>query len=264
MNLKRKILIVFVIIMASVLGLVQNVSFATQGTLGLKLSYKRYTSEEGWGYALNNGTAHPIYQILKVNGSNIAGTNYFCLDPETSYSWNYHTQTDTNGHTYHVAGNISDTANYTDYYDMEKTNLSDLDKFSSKSAVVKNYKQIMWILDNMYVASIDSSTVNTTTGNLKAVEEIMAKAGIVYGDTGATRAGQPIYSYYGDEDNNTYYARYKTNTLYANRDANGGYYYRNSSDEQVNVLLSKEQVESVEQVALWYFTNYYKQDNKSY
>ena len=112
--------------MIMILSLVQNVSYGAkvQDSLGVKLSYKRYTSEEGWGYALNNGTAHPIYQILKVNGSNIAGTNYFCLDPETSYSWNYHTQTDTNGNTYHVAGNISDTANYTDYYDMEKTNLS--------------------------------------------------------------------------------------------------------------------------------------------
>lgn len=269
MNLKRKILIVFVIIMASVLGLVQNMSLATQGTLGLKLSYKRYTDAEGWGYALNNGTAHPVYQIYAMNGNNYAidsngkrKTNYFCLDPETSASWNYHTETDaTSGDAYHVAGNISVTANYTDYYDMEKINLSDLDKFSSKSSVVKNYKQIMWILDNMYVASIDSDQVNSVTGNLKSVEDIMSRAGIVYGDTGATRAGQPIFSYYGDEDNNTYYATYKNNTLFGNRDANGGYFYRNASDEQINVLLSKEQIETIEQAALWYFTNYYKVNN---
>ena len=259
MNLKRKKFIVFLIIMTLTLGIAQNLSYATNGTLGLKLSYKRYTSSEGWGYALNNGTAHPIYQILAVNGGNVVGTNYFCLDPETSASWNYHTNTDANGNTYNTAGSINMLANYTDYYDLEdKDDLSDLSNFSSKKAIVKNYKQIMWILDNMYVASEDSNQKNSTTGNSKAIEAIMAKAGIVYGDTGAERSGTAVYSYYGDEDNNSYYARYKTNILYANRDANGGYFYINSSGTQENVLLSAEQIEAIEQAAIWYFTNYYK------
>ena len=85
MKVKKKILSFLAMTMIVTLGIVQNVSYATkaQDPLGLKLSYKRYTTSEGWGYALNNGTAHPIYQILAVNGENIVGTNYFCLDADT-------------------------------------------------------------------------------------------------------------------------------------------------------------------------------------
>ena len=78
MKVKKKILSFLAIIMIVTLGIVQNVSYAAkaQDPLGLKLSYKRYIKgEDGWAYALNNGTAHPIYQILALNGENIVGTN---------------------------------------------------------------------------------------------------------------------------------------------------------------------------------------------
>ena len=260
MKLKRRGLIVLVMIVSIVFGIVQNMSYATSGTLGLKLSYKRYTSSDGWAYALNNGTAHPIYQIISVNGDNIVGTNYYCLDADTSATWNY--STDSTGK--YDTASIGKTANYTDYYDMEKkADLSEINNFSNKVAVNKYYNQIMWILDNMYLYS-SSEEKNETTGNSLAVEEMMAKAGIVYGDTGATKGGKAVYSYYGDEDNNTYYAKYKANTLYGNRDANGGYFYTNASGEQVNVLLSSEQVEAVEQAAIWYFTNYLGNNKSKY
>ena len=260
MKLKRRVLIVLVMIVSIVFGIVQNMSYATSGTLGLKLSYKRYTSSDGWAYALNNGTAHPIYQIISVNGDNIVGTNYYCLDADTSATWNY--STDSTGK--YDTASIGKTANYTDYYDMEKkADLSEINNFSNKVAVNKYYNQIMWILDNMYLYS-SSEEKNETTGNSLAVEEMMAKAGIVYGDTGATKGGKAVYSYYGDEDNNTYYAKYKANTLYGNRDANGGYFYTNASGEQVNVLLSSEQVEAVEQAAIWYFTNYLGNNKSKY
>ena len=261
MKLRKKILVILIIVMAIILSIVQNSVFATSGALNLKLSYKRYTSSSGgWAYALNNGTAHPIYQIISVNGDNIVGTNYYCLDADTSATWNY--STDSTGK--YDTASINIAARYTDYYDMEKkTDLSEINNFSNKVAVNKYYNQIMWILDNMYLYS-SSEEKNETTGNSLAVEEMMAKAGIVYGDTGATKGGKAVYSYYGDEDNNTYYAKYKANTLYGNRDANGGYFYTNASGEQVNVLLSSEQVEAVEQAAIWYFTNYLGNNKSKY
>ena len=275
MKFKRKVIGILVIVIAIILGVVQNVSFATKATtpLGLKLSYRRYTSKEGWGYALNNGTAHPVFQILSVSNGNsnssVLGTNYFCLDAEKSDSWNYQVKEDENGNKYQIAGSIDTIANYTHYYDLDSTvdqkQLSSLESYNEYKEVSKYSRQIMWILDNMYVYSEDSGLTQeeNNTNNKRGIEAIMAKAGIVYGDTGATRQGANIYSYYGDEDNNQYYSKYKSNTLYANRYANGGYYYTDSKGNQVDVLLSAEQVEVVEQAAIWYFTNYLgKNDNK--
>ena len=282
MKVKKKILSFLAMTMIVTLGIVQNVSYATkaQDPLGLKLSYKRYTTSEGWGYALNNGTAHPIYQILAVNGENIVGTNYFCLDADTSETWNYSREevTDSNGvkHYYDKAGSISTLASYDEYYDL--TNISDLqalvalDKYKQYEAVSKYYKQIMWLLDNIYVASEDKNETiqknQTNTEQIayakkpeqvtKEIEALMAKAGIVYGDTGSTVGSgdyPKIYAYYGDDENNAYYANYMSNTLYANTYANGGYIYQKSG-ERYTLMLSAEQIEAVEQAAIWYFTNF--------
>ena len=267
MKIKRKVLIVFAIIIASIFVLIQNTSYAESGNLGLKLSYKRYTSAEGWGYALNNGTVHPIYQILKVNGNNILGTNYFCLDPNTSHSWNYRTITDDDGNKYNVASSIDTLASYTDYYDMENVNLSDLDKFSSKSAVIKNYKQIMWILDNMYIASEDNGVAITknpdtdtdvySTRTTEKIEELFSKFGIKYQESG-TIGEKTLHTYTGDRTN-SYFNKYKANILYSH--TSGGYHYADASNNQIHSLLNAEQIEAIEQAAIWYFTNYYKVNN---
>ena len=288
MKFKKKILVFIAISMIIILSLVQNVSYATkaQDSLGVKLSYKRYTSSEGWAYALNNSSAHPIYQILSVKGENIVGTNYFCLDADTSATWNYNTYvvTDNQGNPvkdekgniqyYHTAGSINTLASYDEYYDL--TSESDLQKFATLehfknySAINKYYKQILWILDNMYVAAEDKN--EAVENNMqdtqqfvytkkpeyvtKAIEEIMAKAGIVYGRTGATvGAGDypQIYAYYGDSKSNEYFSNYESNTLFAYTD--GGYKYQKDG-KRYTLILNAEQIEAIEQAALWYFTNF--------
>ena len=64
--MKRKILKFLIMIIVVMLAISQTFVYGTSGNLTSKLSYFRYSmskSEYGWGYALNNSTSHPIYQI---------------------------------------------------------------------------------------------------------------------------------------------------------------------------------------------------------
>ena len=147
MNLKRKTLIILIVTIAMFMIVAQSTVNATSQKV-FNLSHQRYlynkTSgeyERKYEYAINGSRERPIFQILSWNATKTAvtGTDYFCLDANTSASW--------------YGGGSSDTATKVTY---SSVNAYDLTKAEGKSKIKSNYNQIMWLLDNMYIASKDS------------------------------------------------------------------------------------------------------------
>ena len=242
---KTRILLSIMILLAMFTMLGQNIVLATENRndhAELRLSRTRWvnagtTHTEAKAYALNTGTNHPVFQVLSTSGTNKA-TNYICLNAEKGASW--------------YNNSIGTAANYNVSYDLvaDKDMINTKLTSAYKTATGSNYTQIMWILDQI------------PAGTNFNVDTILAKAGIKYGQTGGIDNGQPISAYYYDFDNLTVPSVFAVedtalnNNLYGNTYGNAmGYSYINTSGSQVQVKLSKELIEVVEQAAIWYFTN---------
>ena len=244
-----KVLTSVMIALAMVVSMGQSQVNAAE-TLTTKLSRTRWiknssgTYVEKKAYALNTGNNHPAFQILSVSGNTTTGTNYYCLNATKGSTW--------------LASNVGTAVTYDGSYDMvnDKSTISGLTTTYSNT-VNKNYAQVMWILDHMY----------TPTGTSKT--QVLANAGIVYGNTEGTYNGNDIYSYYYDETvNPTSVFSDEDSTLfeqlYGNTYGKGGYYYADTSGNLQTVVLSEEQVEVVQQAAIWHFTNYLADNNSEY
>ena len=258
----KTIKLIFGLIISIVMffSLCSSMVYAADSSKSTKLSYARIVKnsngeyENKNGYALNTGTNHPIFQIVSVNGSQTTGTNYFCLDATSGSTW---------------SSNIVGTAvDYDKSYDLvnDKSEISKLVSTYSDIAKSDYYTQILWLLDNMYVA--DSST--------ESISDYLAKAGLIKQDknTNTNDLGwyidtnnqkHYIYAYYFDEskikavNSNSIFANTSSDVykqLYGNLDGKGGYYYYDDNENMVDVTLSADLIESVEQAAIWYFTNY--------
>ena len=205
---------------------------------------KNGTSYEDKGaYALNTGSNHPIYQIVKLENGNKAGTNFLCVNATRGVTWNNNT--------------VGTGVTYDTSYDLA-TDKSDI---ASLTAAYNNvagtyYTQVMWLLDNILIGDYTNDDVN----------ELLAKAGIVYEDRGASFNGGPVgKAYYFDETKikaiNSSSAFVDTDAtlykqLYGNSAGKGGYWYADSTGAKKDAKLSKELIEAVEQAAVWYFTNH--------
>ena len=224
--------------------------YTTDKAKSLKLSYFRY-AQGGYknGYALNTTgnegeSHHPVFQIM--NGNN---TNYYCLNATAGESW--------------LSGTVGATATYNRSYDLT----TDTEQLKNDTNAIYNkignssyLKQILWILDNIYIpnASLENSA------NLSKKQELLAKAGIVFGKTGEVDLNDnPL-----DNDTYKYVAQTgydynaKLNTLYNDSvKINGGWFYKDTNSEHKYIELSDELVEVAQQAALWYYTNY--KDNNS-
>ena len=238
MNLKRKFLLVMLIVVTLITIMPRNYVSADTTSKIFNLAHQRYLYNklpngnieyiQKNEYAINGSRNRPIFQVAlrdENDSSLVAGTNYFCLDANTSYTW------------YGTGKNITDTVTY--------SSSSDLESATGKSKIAQNYNQIMWLLDNMYLATNDSGEKNSVTGNSKAIETFLSKAGIVYGELYKTPT---TYSYYYNEQNEDV-----AKSVYYGNDMQGYYYM--DGDTQVNVLLTPELIEAVEQAVIWYFTN---------
>ena len=126
----------------------------------------------------------------------------------------------------------------------------------------------------MYVA--DSST--------ESISNYLARAGIVKQDENTNKRDlgwyvdennqvHYIYACYFDRskikavNSNSIFANTSSDVykqLYGNLSGKGGYFYYDENGNQIDVLLSADLVEAVEQAALWYFTNYLSDGNSQY
>ncbi len=252
MKMKKNITKLLIAMLIVILGLGTTSSFAMQDYQGdnavtLRLSYFRYSNGKYTdGYALDTkGSAtHPIYQIMNASNK----TNYYCLNATAGESW--------------LSGTIGTSATYNRSYNLNlKSDIELLKNDTSLSETYKNVvnskyiKQILWILDNIYIP--DSSA--TEEQNKAQKEALLAKAGLVYGNVDAElQDGTPLKGYRYIAQEGYDYSSKVSNT------GKQGYVYFNKSGELVNISLSDDLVEVVQQASLWYFTNYLENNpNKS-
>ena len=249
MKMKGKIIKLLILAMAIILTLGATSSFAMQdyqgsNAISLTLSLFRYANGKYTdGYALNTVASqgeshHPVYQIM--NGTK---TTYYCLNARAGESW--------------LSGTIGATATYNRTYDLNsQTDLELMKNDSSLSSTYKNIanskylKQILWILDNMYIPDTTDTTGNV---NLAQKRALLAKAGLVYGDVDSEDISEQGYRYIA-QDGYNYSSQVSTV-------GKMGYVYKDSQGKIKSVELPDEMVEVVQQMALWYFTNHL--DNNS-
>ena len=250
MKIKKTIMKLLIAIMAVILGVGTTSSFAMKdypgdSELPLRLSLFRYANGKYTnGYAYNDGKHHPIYQIM--NGNN---KNYYCLNAKVGLGWETALPTET----------FSENATryYNRSYDLSsQADIGLLKNDSSIAAAYRNIgnssylKQILWVLDNIYVAG------NNADDNLTQKRALLAKAGIVYGDVDNIEL----------EGNATKGYRYIAQEGYdysnkVSEQGKKGYFYYDEKEIYTEVELPDELLEVAGQAVLWYFTNYL--DNNS-
>ena len=200
-------------------------------------------------YSLNTGTNHPIFQIVKIDNGNVAGTNFICVNAEKGHTWNM-----TNPSS--ISFGNDNQVDYDTSYGLvsDKSEIENLID-SYKNVAGTNYKKIMWLLDNILIGDYTDQDV----------KEFLANAGIVYENKGGTFNGQPVgEAYYFDRNKfqtiNSNSAFYNTDSdlyreLYGNGAGKGGYYYEDANGTRQDVILPKELIEAVEQAVIWNYTN---------
>ena len=162
----------------------------------MSLSYFRYANgEKKYGYALSVEGNYPVFQIM----SSTTDTDYYCLNASVGDAWR-------NGH---IGGDS--TATYNMEYDLDsdieglKSNTNDVYSNIGKSQYLK---QILWILDNIYISDKNLSEEE----NLAKKRELLAKAGLIYGAVdiadenyeGYRYIAQPKYDYSNIEVKNKF------------------------------------------------------------
>ena len=244
--MKKVIIKTLCVILVGIFLIGSTTSLAMQNeTETLRLSPFRYVDGNYTnGYALGTvggESRHPIYQI-------IAGSNrksLYCLNATAGQHW--------------IRG---EDAVYNRTYDLS-TDLEQLKGETSGGGVYKKIadseylKQILWILDNIYI----SNSSATSDENLAKKQALLERAGIVNIDiteeglngpetVGKAYKYQPVSGYdYSDKISNK------------NTD---GYYYFDNDNEFVAVDMPDELVEVAQQAALWYYTNYLGENDKTY
>ena len=224
-NKTIKFLTSILVIMIFALFVGQSIVFAASKTFMLSLTRGMDDSETKYAYALNTGDNHRITQIISLGENNQKlATNFYCLNATAGASWR------------NVS--LSETPEYTASYDMIKDKSEIENLTTTYSNTVKLYNtQLMWILDHIHV-----------DGGI-SVENLLAKSGI------EKDSEDGIYYYNYKKNPNSVFSDTSTD-LYRNLYGNMDGYYITKDGTKKEVLLSKELVESVQQAAIWYYTNY--------
>ena len=224
-NKTIKFLTSILVIMMFALFVGQSIVFAASKTFMLSLTRGMDDSETKYAYALNTGDNHRITQIISLGENNQKlATNFYCLNATKGASWG--------------EVSLSGTPEYTASYDMIKDKSEIESLTTTYSNTVKQYNtQLMWILDHIHV-----------DGGI-SVKNLLAKAGI------EEDSEDGIYYYNYKKNPNSVFSDTSTD-LYRNLYGNMDGYYITKDGAKKEVLLSKELVESVQQAAIWYYTNY--------
>ena len=266
MKMKNTILRTLIVIMVAILGIgivLPSLAY-TRKENDLSLSYFRYVNGNYTnGYGLNtvgnSGMSHhPIYQIM----SNDKKTNFYCLNAIVGDSWR----------TGHIGEN-GEQSTYNLVYDLssddEITALKGDTNVAYKKIGDSAYlKQILWILDNIYIPD----TSESANDNLAKKRELLSKAGIVYDNVIESVDMQDVVT-----DNKTY--KYvpqqgydfreqlfnikdsNNKSIYDSNITPNGWFYNDTSGNFHYVEMPDELVEVAQQAALWYFTNYLDTQN---
>ncbi len=257
-NKVKKILFSIVIAAIMILGIGQNVIYAAgnNGNLTARLTKERYVKSGGVYapkgiYKIKTNT-QPIFQISSFNDAERTGTNFYCLNAKVGATW-----TDNN--------KWSDPTEYNRYYILDNNIISEAE-LGTEYANIKNantYKQVLWILDNMYVRGQDEADSQA----IENIEELLAKAGIVkveadkYDSNGdgtpdAYRVNGGYKYIYNPDLNVNKDSIFKTNNFIntAKGSRASGYCYGETRPYEP-VVLEQQDIEVVQQAAIWYFTN---------
>ena len=244
------IVIIATMMIATVGQTLVNANKDTSKSIKIALSSKRIIKngtiyEDKGAYSLNTTQSlHPIYQIVKIENGNKAGTNFLCLNATKGYTWNTH--------------GVGTEVEYNTSYDLATDEIwNDNTLVATYKNVLgtngTNKKKIMWLLDNILLG---------TDYTEDDVDEFLAKAGIVRGEVEALSGTSEIY--YFDEskiqavNSNSAFAdtsKELYRQLYGNRAGKGGYFYADTNGTKQDVRLPKDLLEAVEQAVVWYFTN---------
>ena len=282
-NKVLKILTSIIILMIFIIGQVSVFAAGTSETINLQLSEKRvvkngnsFDDENTNIYKMRTGADHPVYQIVtKKSNNEYAGNNFYCVNGNYGSSWrDNHTGYDV---TYDTKYDLS-----TDREEINSQyNNNDDYKTTTNTANGKNYySQLMWLFDNFLV----STETDYSDGD---INNLLAKAGIVYGkpesvypqyagedefDRGQF-AGKDIYFFDKSKlqaiNSSSAFANGLYNSLIGNMLGNSeknyqGYAYEDSNGTVQPVRLSKELIETIQQVAVWYFTDYKYENNSEF
>ena len=220
MNIKNKAKIISIITTVLLCtGILYSNVYATAKDISIdaKLSQKRYLNGVPTkAYKIKNTSEDYIFQILSVDGNNnIKDTNLYCLNQAIGLTW-YGTQ---NGAKVH----------YDKAYDMvtQKNEISSLNISSYSNVVKTNYNQLMWIIDHMYVGENGISKT-----------QLLKNAGIVWGNNDLETA---------------ICWHYNSSTQVWNRGYEGYYVIHNG--KQKDVILSIDEIQAIQQAAIWHYTN---------
>lgn len=252
MKMKRTIMKLMTIVMVAILGMGTTISLAVQDHTGenelpLRLSLFRYSNGVYTnGYAYSSRNNKPIYQIMDGNNKK----NYYCLNAKVGEGWATSSTTD-----------LTVPANAIRYYNRsyDLDSQSDIKALKEDSSIAEAYRnignssylrQILWVLDNIYVAGDNADE------NLSQKRALLAKAGIVYGDI--VKNDEVIgqgYKYIAQEGYD-YTEKLRENEQVELYYPLEGYVYNDSEGNYQMIELPDELVEVAGQAVLWYFTNY--------
>ena len=224
-NKEKKIRIILVLVIFILCLIAKSVVLAEANVnINLKMSQKRLLNgNETRIYKVNNNNEYIIFQLASVNATNqIENTNFYCLNQSSGYTW-------------HRPEIENQTITYNKSYDMatERVAIKDLGTPDyNKVGNNENYQKILWILDHMY----------TGDGGITK-DELLNNAGIVWGNTE-----------YGEE----MCWHYDSSTQIWKKGFDG--YVANYNGNKKDIILSIDQIEAIQQVAIWHYTETENQD----
>ena len=244
MKQKRIALIVvtMILVITGILG-----QFVSNADGGISVNRRQYNSQGG-SYALNNNSNVEIFWNLYETSD--ANKTLYCVKAGYGQRWS---QTGSAGF---------EPVNYTLSYDMKPSKIENGGKVldqtkveelknalglcDSDNSIKENYNSIVWILENMYVPKSFTSETEKNTAKMA----LLNAAKIMYGKDPNGDEDDPknhdLYYYDTTAVSGAYAFVLKQNTTRVVDTVNNKY---------MSVVLSDEDIEAVQQAAIWYFTN---------
>ena len=254
MRTKKAIIRILIVVMVAILGIGSIIpSLAvTNEEKNLTLSYFRYVNgNPTYGYKIQTTgqhDSHPIFQILSNNRNESGNSAYYCLSALYGYSWNG---------AMNENASTTNEATYTQYYNLDSS--SDIEQLAGStkneysSIAGSHLKQILWILDNIYIPNqSDDAEENITQKNT-----LLSKAGIVYETTSGTHKAYKYRPVSG------YDYRSKLNSNETREIAEAGWDYYDNDDNYVSLDITDDVMEISQQLALWYYTNHLENNSSN-
>lgn len=236
-NRVKNMAITILLITIVLLCIGQSAIYAATGSLSAALDTYRYLPEfnastnqytynsTGWGFKIG-ASGKAIYQINELDSSsNITGANsrLYCLNARVGDVWNNNA--------------VGQKVDYTNNFDWRNDKTTILGGNTENVLTSNYYSAITWLLDNFYIPNVTDK------------EDFLKNIGIVKDDEFyiESHSGEKFYPYH--------YAENKYNFA-TNNFTEFGYAYLDSNGSIKDAILPDYMIETVQQAAIWHFTNY--------